>query len=189
MFVYHDSTGKIIGACEAADANVTPPNNLGTPLYLDDATYADVWNNQSEYTIQNNMPVFTPIPDATKLANAQSAKISELRNGYNQTIAGGFSITLGATTHTFGWSTDDKTNLLATQEGITDGDLTFPVHYADIHGSPVSIPDQSTLSSIKSKATSFFNSQHQQILSLIGQDESATTVDAVNVIQWSAAAY
>ena len=154
----------------------------------------DAWQNASWYTIQNNQLVQSPNYAALQIQQAQQQQITLLRQGYTQTIASGFNVTIGTTQYTFGWSTDDKTNLLAVQEAITDEDLTFPVQYGDIHGNPVSIPDQTTLSSIKSTASKFFNNQHQQILTLIGKvntlvNTQGTTVAQIQAVVWTPATY
>lgn len=189
MYVFYDANGKIICACEATSPDIIAPQNPGTPLYLDDTQYADVWKNPTEYTIENGVPVYTPIPDSVKLANAQQAKVSELRSAYAQTMASGFNATVGDTEYTFGWQTDDKANLTALQKAIDQGFLTFPVQYGDIHGNPVTVPDQLTLNTIEQTATRFFNAQHQQVLNLIAQVKQATTVSTVNAIQWTPATY
>lgn len=126
---------------------------------------------------------------ATDLADAQTQKITQLRDMYSQTLAAGFNVTIGSTQYTFGWASDDVTNMTATQQAVTQGFLTFPIQYADVHGAPVSIADQTTLDTIESTATKFMTAQHQQVLTLIGQAQSATAVDSVNAIQWTPATY
>ncbi|WAH35058.1 hypothetical protein [Alicyclobacillus dauci] len=132
----------------------------------------------------------TANPIGATLADVQTAKIAQLRNMYNQTLAAGFNVTIGSTQYTFGWTTDDITHMDATQNAVAKGFLTFPVQYADVNGSPVSIPDQTTLDSIESTATKFMTAQHQQVLNLIGQVQSPTaTTSSVNAIQWTPATY
>jgi hypothetical protein len=56
------------------------------------------------------------------LFDVQNAKIDQLHYLYNQALENGFQATLSdGNTYTFGWTTDDKPNLMATQESITDG--------------------------------------------------------------------
>ena len=58
MIVYVDSaTGAILSAIAAASNPGTYPKNPGSPLYLDDATYADVWDHPAWYLIQDSLPV------------------------------------------------------------------------------------------------------------------------------------
>lgn len=190
MIVYYDnSTGKILHAVEAKSPNDPIPPNDGTPLYLDDIQYANVWNDMAEYTIQNGVPVHTPISDSVKLQNAQQAKIAQLRQGYAQTMAGGFNTTIGGTQYTFGWQTDDKINLNAVQTAVAQGFVTFPLQYSDIHGNPVTLSSPSDLTTLEVTAARFFNAQHQKLLNLIAQVQSANTVSAVEAITWTPASY
>jgi len=57
MYVYYTAEGVIVAAIEASAPLATPPNNGGTPLYLDDTTYADVWRHPAQYRIINDIPV------------------------------------------------------------------------------------------------------------------------------------
>jgi hypothetical protein len=135
--------------------------------------------------IRNGSLSFTP----NTVKTAQSTQIALLRQGYEETIAQGFNATIGTTSYTFGWSTDDKANLSNTQQAIDQTFLTFPIQYSDIHGNPVTLSSQTDLNAVEQTATKFFNAQHQQILTLIGQVQTATTVSAVQAIVWSAATY
>lgn len=145
------------------------------PYHVDTTTLTIVWD--------------TANPIGASLADVQNAKIAQIRDMYNQTMTSGFNITIGTTQYTFGWITDDITHMTATQTAVGKGFLMFPFNYADIHGNPVSIPDQATLDSIESTATKFNMNNHQQALNLIGQVQTTTTVDAVNAIQWTPATY
>lgn len=212
MIYYTSSTGTIIGGTSATSQsqlqNITHiPSGCDYAIYVDDTTVSSLNpSNQpgtysftgvtagATYTVPTATGTlqFTALSQAQQLTNAQAAQINLLRQGYTQTIASGFQYTFNTatpTTVTFGWSTDDKTNLLAVQESIDDGFLTFPILYTDKYGNPVTIPDQATLTSIKSKASAFFANQHQQILSLISQVQSATSVSAVQAIVWTSATY
>lgn len=126
---------------------------------------------------------------ATDLADAQTQKIAQLRDMYQQTLAAGFQVTISGTQYTFGWQDSDMTHMDALQTSIDKSFETFPAGYADVKGNPVSIPDQTTLNSIEQTATKFTDAQHKQIESLVANVESATTVSAVNAIQWTAASY
>lgn len=131
----------------------------------------------------------TTNPIGATLADVQASKKSQLNDMYQQTLASGFKVTIGTTQFTFGWTTDDKANMNAVQTSIDKGFATFPITYADINGNPVNIPDQITLNTIEQTATKFAFAQHQQILNLLGQVNTATTNDAVNAIQWTPATY
>ncbi|NRD80268.1 hypothetical protein HPT25_23380 [Bacillus sp. BRMEA1] len=123
------------------------------------------------------------------LADVQNAKIAQIRDSYNQTLASGFNVTIGSTQNTFGWTTDDITHMTATQTAVGRGFLIFPILYVDVTGSPVTVPDQATLDKIEETATKFMTANHQQAIQLVGQVKSATTIDTVNAIQWQSASY
>ena len=68
MIIYYTpSTGAILSAISAAKDPGTYPKNLGTPLYLDDATYTDVWDHPGWYLIQSDLPVAQPAWSVTAL--------------------------------------------------------------------------------------------------------------------------
>lgn len=61
MIVYYDPTsGAIQSAITAASDPGTYPANPGTPLYLDDATWSEVWTHLGWYLIQEGAPVAQP---------------------------------------------------------------------------------------------------------------------------------
>ena len=69
MIIYYDPTsGAIQSAISATSDPGTYPANPGTPLYLDDATYADVWHHPGWYLIQNDLPVVQSAWTATATA-------------------------------------------------------------------------------------------------------------------------
>lgn len=159
-------------------------------VLITDEQWQDSLSNPGKYIVKNGQIDLAPPPsDGELLASAQSSKIAELRLGYNQTLLSGFRSTIGSTTYTFGWSTDDKANLNACQTAIDRNDEVFPILYSDLHGNPVTLPSQSDLDTIEQTATRFAFAQHQQILNLVGQVKTAKTTDEVNSILWSAASY
>lgn len=60
MIVFYDSTGRILSACAASSSSVAPPANPGSPLYLDDTEWADVWAHPARYLIAGGSPVLQP---------------------------------------------------------------------------------------------------------------------------------
>lgn len=148
-------------------------------------------NGQLKPQFVNNEWVETATDEelGISLSQVQQRKIDQIRDMYNQTLASGFTVSLAGTSYTFGWTTDDMTHMNATQTAVGKGFLTFPILYADVKGNPVSIPDQTTLDLIEETATKFMMAQHQQGLQLVGQVQQATSVSAVNAINWSASTY
>lgn len=60
MIVYYDTSGAIRAVIDATSPPTAYPSNPGTPLYLDDATWPDVWTHPGWYRIQNGQPVVQP---------------------------------------------------------------------------------------------------------------------------------
>jgi len=164
--------------------SIVPTNGVAT-VTIDPNVAGQITVATTVAGIRNGSLTFTP----NTLLTAQASKYVELRTGYAQTIAAGFIATVGGTQYTFGWSTDDKATLDATQTSVDRGFLTFPFQYGDINGHPVPISAQADLDAIESTATKFFNVQHQQVLSLTGQAKNATTIPDVQAVTWSAASY
>lgn len=131
----------------------------------------------------------TTNPIGASLSDVQASKKTQLQNMYLQTLTAGFAATVGGISYTFGWTTKDESDMSALQKAIDKAFLAFPVTYADISGNPVTVADQATLDSIELTATKFAMAQHQQVLTLTGDANAATTVDAVNAIQWTPATY
>jgi hypothetical protein len=157
-----------------------------------DKDYTVTWDGTQFALTAWNLPDPQPTMDNINqwyLAAVKQQTIATLRNGYAQTMLGGFQCTISNTQYTFGWQPDDKTNLELTQSAVDKGFLTFPILYADIHGNPVTLSSQSDLTAIEQEATKFFNTQHQQLLNLVAQVNAATTVSAVEAITWTPATY
>jgi hypothetical protein len=164
--------------------SITPTNGVAT-VNVDPNVAGEITVSTTVGGIRNGSITFVP----NTLKTAQAAQIQQLRLGYGQTMASGFQATIGTAQYTFGWSTDDKANLADTQQSVDKGYLTFPFNYSDINGHPVPISAQTDLNTIEQTATQFFNNQHQQVLSLIGQVNSATTIAAAQAVTWSPATY
>jgi hypothetical protein len=190
-FLYK-SDGSIVQSCIEGDSRQWSnlPSGIASITFpITDTTAQSCYAAAGYgYAVQNNLLVST-LTDQDKLKQAQVNKIIELRQGYTTTLSSGFQVTLGQSTYTLGWSTDDKANLMATQDSINDGLLSFPINYSDINGHPIPLSSQSDLDTIKRTASSFFANQHQQILSLVGQTQSSTTVNSVNTIVWTPVSY
>lgn len=181
-----DANGNII-AYYSDEINSSIPS---TAIQITDEQWQDSVNNIGKYMIQNGALVTKPPPsDDELLVQSQQGKISDLRNSYNQCLLNGFNVTIGSNTYTLGWSTDDKANLNATQTAVDRSYQTFPILYADINGSPITLSSQSDLDTIEQTATKFAFAQHQQILNLVGQVQSTSDTSTVNSISWTPATY
>lgn len=190
MIVFYNSTGNIVAAVAANSPSVV--NTLtripdGTqPLYLDDTQYADVWANMAEYTIQNGVPVHTPIPDSVKLANAQQAKLAELKAGLQATLVGGF--TSKSTGHGYKTDSDGQTNFMEALKLIElNPSLTSINFYTTDAGWVSHTPTQLQQAFVDGGA--WKQAQYNQYNTLSAQVKSATTVSAVEAITWTPASY
>lgn len=191
---FYDTSGAIQMCLQNEGTEWTNLNGYaGVISVADTDTIAqDASVHQKDYSVENGVLVKT-VTDAQLLQQAQQAKIVQLEAAYAQTLASGFQCDIGGATYTFGWQQDathnDQLHLSMVQQAIDKGVETFPVAYADINSNPVSIPDQTTLTALDTKATSFGWAQVKQLRSLIGQAKATTTVAAANAIQWTAASY
>lgn len=196
-----DSNGNIIGYyTDSEDIGHVIPT---TAIPITDVQWKDSMSNQGKYIVQKGQLVLAPpIPDETQFENAQNEKLDELQSGYLVTIQSGFTFTVGTSTYTMGWQQDgvhnDQLHLSMTQMAIDKGIETFPVPYADINGNPVSIPDQTTLTALDTKANSFSWNQLKQWRTLSGNVKSLTFsnyatlqdgLNAINAIVWTPATY
>ena len=94
MYLFYNSEGKF----EWASGADFPIDNLViesgmNALYLDDndINNQDIIKNYPNYTMIDNAPVYTPIPDSVKLPFERQSKIQELNIACNQDILSGFS--------------------------------------------------------------------------------------------------
>lgn len=99
MIVYYGTTGKIQNII-AASANTKAPANAGTPLYLDDADYADVWAHPSHYLIVNSTPVLQPYLTTTKTTSSYITMLTVILNNPPSTPPTNATLTIAGSTLT-----------------------------------------------------------------------------------------
>lgn len=192
--IAYDASGNIVAI---TDTTPLPSwwNSAWQHVVLTDTTTPTaqtVWDAgfvSQQYTVESGQVVINPNYSALQLAQAKTTQITLLRTGYMQTLAAGFQATITAGTYTFGWQTADESNLNALQTAIANSYLSYPAQYADVNGNPVSIANASDLTTIEQTAAKFMAAQHQQVLTLIGRVQPATTVSAVRAIIWTPASY
>jgi hypothetical protein len=122
------------------------------------------------------------------LAQTQAAKVAQLKSMYAQTLAAGFVSSANGTAVTYGFAPNDQDNMTQIQSAISAGIETWPVEYGDNLGNIIPLT-QAQFTVLESDANRFKWAQVKQLRALIGQVMAATTVDAVNAIQWVAATY
>lgn len=155
--------------------------------------FGDYAQNFAQYPfhidITQNPPVIAWDTTATSVVTtAQQQKIAQLQNMFQQTLASGFTSSANGTAITYGYASTDVINMHGIATALSLGIETWPVNYADIHGNVVPLT-QAQFTQLCTDANRFNWAQVSQLRSLIGQVESATTVDAVNAIQWTPGTY
>lgn len=126
----------------------------------------------------------TANPYGATLPEIQVAKIAQLQDFYNQTLAAGFPSTANGTSIIYGFAPDDQTNLSQELNIVNAGLATFPIPWGAKDGITVVNLDEVRFKQLCKDANDFKWSQVGKLRELIGQVQAATTVDAVNVIAW-----
>jgi hypothetical protein len=122
------------------------------------------------------------------LEQTQAAKKAQLQTMYAQTLAAGFVSSASGTSTTYGFAQDNRDDMTEVQAAIDAGIETWPIDYGDALGNVISLT-QAQFTALESDANKFKWAQVKQLRTLIGQAMAATTIDAVNAIQWVAGTY
>ena len=125
---------------------------------------------------------------AQQLAQAKTAQIALIEAGYQSTLNGGFTSSANGTSLVYGYAASDvqHMNMIASASAL--GVETWPINYADKAGQIVPLT-QAQFASLVTTASQFNWAQINQLRSLVGQVEAATTVSAVQSIVWTPASY
>lgn len=186
MIAYIDATGKIIGGVYAKspdDLNgITRIPDGCTAVYVDDVQYPNVWTDMGEYTIQNGVPVFTPIADSVKLQAAQNAKLAQLEQAFNNSLLNGFTSTADGTSRLYPIDPLNMAKLTSGHTVINSGKVSS-ITIKDFNGNRVTLTG-AQFQQMASDGFTFYNNQEQHLWNLEDQVKAATTVDAVNAIVW-----
>jgi hypothetical protein len=187
MIAYVQEDGKIIGGCYADSpdvlATITKVPDGCTAIYIDDSQYPDVWSNLGEYTIQSGVPVFTPISDDVKLANAQQAKIAELTEAESNANPTFVSSALG-TSHTY--LSDEKAMGKFNAEYAYVNSPAYdgqPIKWYTIEEGGV-LHTKEQFNQVWLDGRSVFAASFDKWDRLVKQVKACTTVDQVNAIKW-----
>jgi hypothetical protein len=140
------------------------------------------------YLYQSGAFSDNPAWPAQQLAQTQRTQIAAIQAGYQATLNSGFTSSANGTATVYGYQASDiqHMNMIASASAL--GVETWPISYADIHGNIVSLT-QAQFTSLVTTASQFNWAQINQLRSLIGQVQAATTVSAVQAIVWTAASY
>jgi|GEM_PF-3572671 len=113
MYLFYNSEGKFkwaSGADFPVDNLVVEPGM--SALYLDDndINNQDIIKNYPNYTMIDNAPVYTPIPDSVKLPFERQSKIQELNTACNQEILNGFNSSVLGESHDYSFDEEWQAN-------------------------------------------------------------------------------
>lgn len=187
MIIFYQPNGAIVGGCAANSPNdmagITKIPDGCNAIYLDDTQWGAVWTNMSEYTIQNGVPVYTPISDATKLANAQQAKITQLESARESVITAGFTSTADGTSRTYKSDKDSQDLMDQESTAMALGIAVFPQTWTAADGTVVSLSDVQ-FKQLVTDFRAFKKQQWDHFQQLALQVRQAATVSEVNAIVW-----
>lgn len=194
MIVYYNPpTGSIYSIIEATNPDITPPCNQGTPLYLDDIEYADLWNNGSPlahaYLIQNNVPTpAPPISESVMLSQVQSSQLASISAGYDATLAGGFQSNATGTSDTYA-SDSDTLQEIGWVRTISEASYPTAGIPALLQDGTYSAPLTYTqMNQLATDAQTWYLAQKGQLVALLGQ-VSVQQSPPTTPIAWSPGAY
>jgi hypothetical protein len=210
LVVYDKTTGNRLYDCVFFDNFIEPTieqihtvvpdlqpfdvNYLGL-LRFENGQYDDNFAKYPFHVDVTNQSIVwdTANPIGASLQDIQNAKIAQLRDMFTQTLCSGFKSSADGTERTYGYTPtnyehSDQSNMNKVSTQILMGTATFPIPYADIIGSPVPL-NQAQFTQLVTDAGNFELAQTEQLRSLIGQVQQATTTDEVNTIQWAPATY
>jgi hypothetical protein len=205
--IYYDlATGnKLVdtGECEGALIEATQEQDFASNLVLSQRVPSTVGCLQFAFGEQaDNFAKYLFHVDVTQtphviawdaavgqtLAQTQDAKKAQLQTMYAQTLAAGFVSSASGTSTNYGFAQTNQDDMTQVQGAISAGIEAFPVAYGDNLGNIVMLT-QAQFTALESDANKFKWAQVKQLRTFIGQVMAATTVDAVNAVQWTAATY
>lgn len=186
MICYIDANGKIVGGTygnspdDLKGITSLPPDAVGV-VYVDDVQYPNVEAGQSDYTIQNGIPIYTPIADSIKLQSAKDAKITELFANRESAIYAVFtSATMG---HNYYYEEADVRKLQGQASLLALDPSIATIDWLTVNAGMVTHTRDQFIAVLKEGGQHERN-QHNKFYNLKARVESATTVADVQSIVW-----
>ena len=187
MYVFFDSSGIIQDIAVATD----PIDGYSSPyagldeLFLNDTQNVAVAQRPDMYLIVDGVPVLQAISSIPpiSLANVQQAKIAELANAYDNSLAAGFTSSASGSTMLYGYTSTDQTKWMKLFIGKANGVIPSSQPVATANGTIVNLTQEQLLQLLVDLET-FEQTQENTYHQLLLQNAAATTVDQVNAIIW-----
>jgi len=185
MYVFYNSNGKIIGRIGADSPNdkLTYTPHESKALYFDDNEYSELARNSSYYTIVDNIPVYTPIPDEIKLLPLQQSKIEEINLACNQEILGNFFSSCTGTEHTYKFDMEYQANLNQQMGMLNIDETILSIPWPTVDNGIV-IHNRSQFIDLLKDASDFKTSKLYRYFDLKAQVMNCQHTDEVKLIQW-----
>ena len=112
MYLFYDDEGSFKYTCEAPyPIEGLIKQGKFTALYLDDNIHQDIISNYRDYTVQDGVPIYTPVPLYEKLIPLKETKIEEINLACNQDILIGFKSSCTGVEHEYKFTEEWQTNL------------------------------------------------------------------------------
>jgi len=184
MYLFYDSNGRIassIGAVAPEELTYIPVGY--TALYLDDNEYPDIKNNYTNYTIINDVPMHTPIPDSVKLPYTQEAKIEEINLACNLEILNGFVSSCTGIEYGYKFDLEYQANLNQ-QMGMLSLDSAICEIPWPTKNAGVIIHQRSQFIQLLKDASDFKSSRLFRYFDMKEQIINCLTTDEVKLINW-----
>lgn len=114
---------------------------------------------------------------------AKASKLAELQQAYEDALNGGFKSSADGTGRTYGFTSNDRSNLEEATDAVLTGAQSFPVPYADIDGNSVPM-NQTEWAQFQKDAASFKLEVLTKLRQLKAQALAATTEEAISAVVW-----
>ncbi len=125
----------------------------------------------------------TANPIGATLADAQQAKVAQLNDFYNQTLASGFTSSATGSPLQYAYDSSSQSKFLKLQISVLSGLVTWPVPIP-IKGGTIVPHTQAQFQQLLADINTFEWTQQNKLHTLLGQVVAATTVNDVNLITW-----
>jgi len=126
--IFYNSDGKIqhLSYPSSLEDKIQYIPHGTTHLYLDDNQYSYLFKKAFDYTIQDNIPIYTPVSDLIKLLPEQNQKVEYIKKQCNLDILYGFESSCTGEVHQYKYNLEyqanfnEQANILTLDSTITE---------------------------------------------------------------------